>query len=111
MVASQVFEVLSLTIIGSFEDPRLSGIGITHVDMSPDLRLAKVYISSSQEDFDFTVAINVLKKATGKLRNTIAIELNMKRVPELAFFPDYIITEAWKMEKLLSEMNDEVSDD
>lgn len=105
MVASEVFEVISLTIIEALEDPRVQGISVSHVEMSPDLRLARVYLTSGRPDFDMRDAIFVLDRAKNRLRSEIAKELNMKRVPELAFFQDDIIGEAWKMDEILSDMN------
>lgn len=109
MVASEIFEVISLTIIEALEDPRVQGISVSHVEMSPDLRLAKIYITSGRPDFNMKQALGVLDRAKNFLRQEIAKELNMKRVPELAFFQDDILGEAWKMDTILSDLNDKPS--
>ncbi|MBU1219067.1 30S ribosome-binding factor RbfA [Myxococcota bacterium] len=109
MVASEIFEVISLTIIEALEDPRVQGISVSHVEMSPDLRLAKVYVTSGRPNFNMKQALGVLDRAKTFLRQEIAKELNMKRVPELAFFQDDILGEAWKMDTILSDLNDKPS--
>jgi len=102
MVAAQVFEVLSSTVTSMLEDPRLLEVSVTHVELTPDLSLAKVYVSSATRTADLEAAVVALTKAAGFLRRQLAAELTLRRVPELKFFPDTVLIEAWKLDDVLS---------
>lgn len=68
------------------KDPRLGGlVSITEVATSPDLKYAKVFVSSicSQEEKKET--LSVLVAASGFLRNELARRLRLRHIPELDF--------------------------
>jgi ribosome-binding factor A len=82
-------EEISDLLLREVKDPRVSGlVTVTEVDVSPDLRVAKVYISilGSEEDRDGTMA--ALGVASHFLHREIKRRLTIKRVPELRFFRD-----------------------
>lgn len=71
-------------------DPRLKNITVFHVYLSPDLRKAKVLVSTMENPDRASIA---LEKAEGFIRKELAKELNLKYVPELKF---HILTEEEK---------------
>jgi ribosome-binding factor A len=105
MVAARLFEVLSLTVISMVEDPRLIDVSVSHVDVTPDLSLAKVYISSAAQTADLGAAVDALVHAAGFLRRQLAGELNLRRVPELRFFPDTVLMEAWRLDDVIAKLD------
>jgi len=107
MVAAQIFEVLSSTVTSMLEDPRLLEVSVTHVELTPDLSLAKVYVSSATKAADLDAAVVALTKAAGFLRRQLAAELTLRRVPELKFFPDTVLIEAWKLDDVLSGLKND----
>lgn len=77
---------LSELLCREVKDPRLSGlISITEVDVSPDLKYARVFVSSlgGQEDKDNI--LELLANAAGFLRGELAKNLRMRYTPELDF--------------------------
>ena len=87
-VNEAVREVLSARIAEGLKDPRIGFVTVTHVDTSPDLRRARVYVSvlGDQAARDRTMA--GLGSAHGVLQHAISGELRMKRTPTLQFVFD-----------------------
>ena len=91
--------------IRNLKDPRVSGtmISITHVETTPDLRYAKVYVSFLQEE-KANDALKGLKSAGGYLRRELGSALNLRYTPELVWALDDSITYGAKMLKLINSL-------
>ena len=91
--------------IRNLKDPRVSGtmISITHVETTPDLRYAKVYVSFLEED-KAKDALKGLKSAGGYLRRELGSALNLRYTPELTWALDDSITYGAKMLKLINSL-------
>jgi ribosome-binding factor A len=82
-------EEISALLRRGLKDPRIGGlVSITEVDVSPDLRSAKVFVSvlGSEEERSDTLA--ALGAAAHYLQRELRKRLTMRRTPELAFLPD-----------------------
>ena len=104
-------------LIRNLKDPRVQDtmISITHVETTPDLRYAKVYVSFLEAD-RANDAIKGLKSAGGYLRRELGRALQLRYTPELVWALDDSITYGAKMLKLINsldvgERNDEESDE
>ena len=97
-------------LIRNLKDPRVQDtmISITHVETTPDLRYAKVYVSFLQED-RASDALKGLKSAGGYLRRELGRALQLRYTPELTWALDDSITYGAKMLKLINSL--EVSGD
>ena len=93
------------SLIPNLKDPRVQGtmISITHVETTPDLRYAKVYVSFLQED-RAEGALKGLKSAGGYLRRELGSALNLRYTPELVWALDDSITYGAKMMKLINSL-------
>lgn len=75
-------------LIPTVKDPRVTGmISVTAVDVTPDLKFAKVYISVLDKG-DSDQVLKGLKSAAGWLRRELGRALNLRHTPELTFFQD-----------------------
>ena len=102
-------------LIRNLKDPRVQDtmISITHVETTPDLRWAKVYVSFLQEE-RAKDAMAGLKSAGGYLRRELGSALNLRYTPELNWALDDSITYGAKMMKLINSLEvnkDEDSDE
>ena len=102
-------------LIRNLKDPRVQDtmISITHVETTPDLRWAKVYVSFLQEE-RAKDALKGLKSAGGYLRRELSRSLNLRYTPELVWEQDDSITYGAKMLKLINSLevkNDEQPDE
>ena len=93
------------SLIPNLKDPRVQDtmISITHVETTPDLRYAKVYVSFLQED-RAEGALKGLKSAGGYLRRELGRALNLRYTPELVWALDDSITYGAKMLKLINSL-------
>ena len=93
------------SLIRTLKDPRVQEtmISITHVETTPDLRFAKVYVSFLQED-KAEGAMKGLKSAGGYLRRELSHALNLRYTPELVWALDDSITYGAKMLELINSL-------
>ena len=92
-------------LIPNLKDPRVQNtmISVTHVETTPDLRYAKVYVSFLQED-RANDALKGLKSAGGYLRRELGARLQLRYTPELTWALDDSITYGAKMMKLINSL-------
>ena len=92
-------------LIRNLKDPRVQDtlISITHVETTPDLRFAKVYVSFLQEE-RAKDAMAGLKSAGGYLRRELGSALNLRHTPELTWALDDSITYGAKMLALINSL-------
>jgi ribosome-binding factor A len=106
-VAEEIKRELSLMIRDEMKDPRVKGlISVTHVEVTNDLRYAKVYISilsANQEEQNQT--LQALEGAGGYLRSELAKRLQLRYTPELIFKFDDSIQYGAKINEILAGFN------
>ena len=82
-------EELSHLTQRELKDPRLATLmTITEVDVSPDLRHARVYVSVMGEAEEQQAAIDALSAAAGFLRRGLRGRLKLRNIPDLQFHRD-----------------------
>ena len=93
------------SLMRNLKDPRVQDtmISITHVETTPDLRYAKVYVSFLQED-RAAGAMKGLKSAGGFLRRELGQKLQLRYTPELVWEQDDSITYGAHMLELINSL-------
>lgn len=99
-------------LLRNLKDPRVQDtmISITHVETTPDLRYAKIYVSFLQEE-RARDALKGLKSAGGYLRRELGQSLQLRYTPELVWEQDDSITYGAKMLKLIGSLEVNHDDD
>lgn len=99
-------------LLRNLKDPRVQDtmISITHVETTPDLRYAKIYVSFLQEE-RAQDALKGLKSAGGYLRRELGQSLQLRYTPELVWEQDDSITYGAKMLKLIGSLEVNHDDD
>ena len=92
------------SILRDVKDPRVSGafVSVTAVDVTPDLKYAKIYYSALMGDKKEVA--KGLKAATGYIRSQIAQRLNLRITPELTFILDDSVAHGAHISKLLNSI-------
>ena len=98
-VAELLRERLALILLHKCADPRLQEITLTEVEMSPDLKQAKVFYVA-RENVDRVQVQIALDKALGFIKAEVARENLFRLMPEFFFLPDPGLDRAAKLEKL-----------
>ncbi|CAA6801704.1 MAG: Ribosome-binding factor A [uncultured Thiotrichaceae bacterium] len=86
-ISEQIKRVLAQLIRDKVKDPRIGMISILDVEVTKDLKMAKVYFDTFQTDKvdDSTIGLN---RAAGFLRRELAKELSLRSTPSLQFLYD-----------------------
>ena len=87
-VSGLIQKVLSELLQKDIKDPRLKMTTITSVEVSRDLKLARIYFTSPNGDHKKEAAIKGFNSARGFIKRTLANELDLKYMPDLKFFYD-----------------------
>lgn len=108
-VSQKLQEILAKVILREIRDPRLEGVEITDVEVSPDLRQAQVYwvVIEQKGEGGREEAEEGLEGAKGFLKDKVGDRLDTKYTPELDFRFDESIERGRRIEELLSEESDE----
>lgn len=96
-------EVVSGAIASDLSDPRLEMVTVTSVDTSPDLRSARVYVTTLGDEEGKAEALKALKSAHGLLQSRIADQTHMKHTPTLRFEYDESVETGMRISALLEE--------
>jgi ribosome-binding factor A len=103
LIAAELSELLRTRV----KDPRVGFASITHVEVSGDLRHAKIFVSVMGSAEEQVATMKGLKHATGFLRHELASRLVLRFMPELAFKLDTSIAEGAHILELLLKVEQE----
>jgi ribosome-binding factor A len=106
-VAELIHQEISQLIQYSTQDPRLGFVTVTGVDVTPDLRLARVYITVLGDEKEAKDTLRVLAGAANYFRREMKETLLLRYIPELTFKLDNSLERGDRIEKLLDSLKDE----
>lgn len=108
----EVQRELSKVISQEMKDPRIDPMtSVIAVEVTPDLKQAKVYVSVLGSDEKKQNTLEGLKSATPFIRKHLARTINLRNTPELKFFMDESIEYGVSMSKLIDDVNKDISKD
>jgi len=85
------------------KDDRLAMISVTEIEVSPDLRLARVYVSGLKED-ETKQIVKELSAQRGRIRHFLGQRIHLRVTPELEFRHDETTARAGRIEQLLADI-------
>jgi ribosome-binding factor A len=100
-------EEISTLVQRELKDPRLGFVSVTEVDVTADLRTARVYCSVLGPEDQWLSSFRALDSARGFIRNWLRRHLDLRVVPELVFRPDRSMEHAARMQALLAGLRRE----
>jgi ribosome-binding factor A len=86
------------------KDPRIGFVTVTGVEMTRDLRVAKVFVSAMGSDEERQATHEGLNALAPRLRGHLGRALRLRLAPELIFRPDESIGRAARIETLLESL-------
>lgn len=103
-IGDAIRQEIASSIIHELKDPRVQGlITITKVMMTPDLKLARVYVSILDTELKRQKILKGLKNATGFLRGRVGKNIKLRFIPDLEFILDETLDYNERIEQLLKE--------
>lgn len=103
-VSELIHRELSVLLLHEVRDPRLSGVTVTTVEITPDLLLARVFFTVLGDGDDEKEALVGLERACGFLRTQLASRVQLRFMPELEFRLDKSAAYARHIDELLDEI-------
>lgn len=109
----EVHRELSEIIRTEIKDPRVSSAmtTIVAVEVTPDLKYCKAYVSVLGGEEAAKNAVAGLKNAVGYIRRELARRINLRNTPEISFVLDQSIEYGVNMSKLIDEVTKDLRDD
>ncbi len=104
-VGVQIQRVLSEVLHTRVKDPRLEFVTVTQVQMSADLKLAKIYFSTGGEQGRVEPARKGFAAARGFIKRTLADELELRYMPDLRFYYDDTFDTSNRINALLKSLD------
>jgi ribosome-binding factor A len=110
-VADLIKQELSNILRREVGDPRIANITVTDVKLTDDLRSARIYFVELGKDRLSADVEKGLSKAKGFLKRELGKRLQLRYIPELAFFYDPSFEYGSRIEKLLKEVRKDETND
>lgn len=98
---SQCQEAIASIILYELSDPRVRSVTITGVDVSPDRRNARIYITANKKNYD--TSLDTLNNARSYIRRLLGHRLKWRIVPDIQFFLDPAIDNGHSIDKTLNK--------
>ncbi len=103
-VADAIRNELSVLLLQRVRDPRLSNVSISRVEITDDLRHAKIFYTVFGETEQRARIQTGLEKAAGFMRSHLAKTLNLRFTPDLRFWYDEQAEKVQEIENLLNDL-------
>lgn len=105
-INGEVQKELSRLIGQEIKDPRINPLtSVVSVEVAPDLKTAKVYISVLGDEESRKSTYEGLRSAASFMRGQLAKTINLRNTPELTFIMDQSIEYGVNMSKLIDNVN------
>ena len=102
-IDSILLREISVIISQEINDPKLGFPTVTAVDVAPDLRTAKVYVSFLGKNYMKRDGLDALRRAKGHIESELAKRVSMRRIPDLTFIVDDTLDKAERIENILNK--------
>lgn len=106
-VGDEMREILAELLRDEVKDPRIGFVSIVKVEVSGDLRHAKIHVSVMGDDQQKKDSLKGLNSASGFLRSEVAKRLQLRYTPELHFALDESIEHGQRIAQLLVQVQNE----
>ncbi len=102
--AEAIREVVSMAILTDLKDPRIRDVTVTYVEVSSDMRHAKVHVSVMGDETHQNLSLRGLQSAAGFLQAKIAQQIDLRYTPKLTFLLDQGVKRSIAVAKILQEV-------
>ena len=104
-VAEELRKIISMILIDDLNDSRLGFVTITRIELTDDLRFARVYYSVLGNEEQRAATNEALTENLGFIRRLAVQRINMKYAMELKFELDKSIEHSFKIDDILKKIN------
>lgn len=105
-VALQIQQEIGQLLTRGLKDRRIGFVTVTGVDLSADLRHAKVFISAMGSEREKRETLEALNHASGWIRHELGQRIRMKFLPEIVFRTDTSLDYGERIDRLLDDIRE-----
>jgi ribosome-binding factor A len=102
--AEAIREVVSMAILTEVRDPRVKNVTVTMVELSPDMKSAKVHVSVMGDEKQAKLSLLGLQNSAGFLQSRIADRIETRYTPRLVFEIDKGVKNSLEVARILAEV-------
>jgi ribosome-binding factor A len=102
--AEAIRGVVSMAILTELRDPRVKNVTVVGVEVLPDMKSAKVYVSIMGSEKEQQLSLSGLQNAAGFLQKKIAERIETRYTPRLAFVLDKGVKNSLEINRILREV-------
>lgn len=102
--AEAIREVVSMAILTEIRDPRVQNVTVTGVEVTSDMRSAKVLVSVMGEEGPQHLCLKGLENSRGFLQSKIAKRIETRYTPRLSFELDQGVKKSIEVQRILHEL-------
>jgi len=102
--AQAIREVVSMAIITDIKDPRVKDVTVTFVEVSGDMRMAKVHVSVMGDETKQNLCLKGLQSSVGYLQKKVGNRIDTRYTPRLQFQLDKGLQNAMSVTRILEEV-------
>ena len=102
--AEAIREVVSMAILTDVKDPRIRDVTVTYVEVSPDMRQAKVHVSVMGDETRQKLSLRGLQNSAGFLQTKVAKRIDTRYTPRLVFVLDLGVKRSIEISQILQSV-------
>jgi len=102
--AQAIREVVSMSILTDLKDPRVRDVTVTFVEVSADMRLAKVHVSVMGDETKQDLCLRGLQNSAGYLQSKVGRRIDTRYTPKIEFKLDKGMQHAMMVTRILEEV-------
>ena len=102
--AEAIREVVSMAILVELRDPRISDVTVTYVEVSGDMRQAKVHVSVMGDEAKQKLCLRGLQNSAGFLQQKVSQRIDARYTPRLKFMLDQGVKNSIEVARILDEV-------
>ena len=103
-VAEAIREVVSMSILTELKDPRIQNVTVTHVEVTSDLRQARVHVSVMGSEQEQQLSLHGLQSAAGFLQQKVGQRMDTRYIPRLRFELDMGVKKSIEISRILDDL-------
>lgn len=105
--AEAIREVVSTAILLELRDPRVQNVTVTRVEVSGDMRNAKVFVSVMGDEAQEKLSLHGLRNSAGYLQQRVGERIDTRYIPRLSFEIDKGVKNSLKVAAILDQVRRE----
>ncbi len=103
-ISEAIREVVSMAILTEVKDPRIRDVTVTYVEVTGDLRQAKVHVSVMGDETRQQLTLRGLQNSAGFLQSKVAKRIDTRYTPRLEFVLDLGVKRSIEIAKILQQV-------